>query len=489
MAQDHDDLRSDRELLTAAEDGDEQAFAALYDRYAPLAWRFALALSGSPDDAARVVTETFARTFTIVRAGRVALDTTVRSLVLTTVRNVAIDLQRDATSDTSADTAADVSHETRFAYAEGDATTIAAAFAPLPERWRSVLWLTDAEGMRIAHVAPVVGLAARAASSLAARATAGLIEQYLRTDVASTGDRNCSRAVARLGSYVAGTLPAGDSEKLERHLELCDGCRRRRAYLYIIGSQLVLLALPVPATLADDARAAWAAAVATPARRGLGLSSTAEKVLAGVSAFAAAVGVLGATLFDASHSPAGDDTAAAPVTPAASNAFDQPVPADAPVVLPAPAPVGSGTSGTGASGTSSPTGLSRGDVVGTSNPAGGATPATGVDQPSRPTDPRTTGSTGGSTDPGSTDVGTPDSETPPATKAPAPLSVGTTVADTPVAVEVGDDPGVTVGPVSVGSEPAPGDSTVSVDGPLAPLDPVVSPISTALDTAGTTLGL
>ena len=275
------------------------------------------------------MTEAFARTFTTIRAGRCPVDTSVHSLLLTTVRHVVLDRQRDA-DDSTADA------DTRFAYADGDAAAVAAAFAPLPERWRSVLWLTDVEDMRPSRIAPIVGLASRATALLATRAHAGLIEQYLRADVATTGNRNCQRAVARLGSYVAGTLPPSDAEKLERHVDLCDACRRRRSYLYILGSQLRLLALPLPAELADETRAAWAAAVVTAEHSGTGLSSTAEKVLAGVSAFAAAVGVLGATMFNPSHHSS-DAESAMPVSPAANETVEPPAPVTAPVDLPAAA--------------------------------------------------------------------------------------------------------------------------------------------------------
>ena len=47
MANDYE-LPSDHALVTAAEDGDEHAFTTLYERHAPSAWRFGLALTGDP---------------------------------------------------------------------------------------------------------------------------------------------------------------------------------------------------------------------------------------------------------------------------------------------------------------------------------------------------------------------------------------------------------------------------------------------------------
>ena len=474
MANDYE-LPSDHALVTAAEDGDEHAFTTLYERHAPSAWRFGLGLTGDPQAAGAAVTEAFARTFTTIRAGRCPVDTSVHSLLLTTVRHVVLD-QRD-TDDTAADT--------RFAYADGDAAAVAAAFAPLPERWRSVLWLTDVEDMRPSRIAPIVGLASRATALLATRAHAGLIEQYLRADVATTGSRNCQRAVARLGSYVAGTLPPSDAEKLERHIDLCDACRRRRSYLYILGSQLRLLALPLPAELADETRAAWAAAVVTAEHSGTGLSSTAEKVLAGVSAFAAAVGVLGATMFNPSHRSA-DAESAMPVSPAANETVEPPAPVTAPVDLPAAAT--SGTPSGVARHTSSGLPRSGNGVVGTSSP-GATTATTDLQQPA---DPRadTPSSSPSSTTTSTTTPADSGNDPVAATSPDAPVSVGTTVADTPVAVDVGSDPGVTVGSVSTGSEPTPDDgSTASVSGPLEPLAPVVAPIDDTVTEVTGTLGL
>ena len=196
--------KGDPALAAAAERGDEHAFTLLYDRHAPIVWRFALATTGDIDEAGAVLVETFARVFTTIRAGRFSPDTTFRSLALTVARHTALDRARGRAADAP-----------RFSHVEGHAAgVIAAAYAPLPERWRASLWLTEIEGMRAAKVAPVVGLATEAAQALAGRARAGLREQYLRADLAETGDRNCARAVLRLGDHVDGALSGPDSDKL-----------------------------------------------------------------------------------------------------------------------------------------------------------------------------------------------------------------------------------------------------------------------------------
>lgn len=455
----------DPELVRAAQTGDEQAFTLLFDRHAPSAWRLALALTGTPDAARRVVTESFARTFTAVRAGRFSPDTTFRSLTLTTVRNTSLD---DGRSPGATDAAG------RFTYAADDeAQRVAAAFSPLPERWRTVLWLANIEGFRASKVAPIVGLAPAATRALGERARTGLREQYLRLDLDDTVERSCTRAVSRLGAHVDGSLNEADTALLERHLRLCPTCSDRRDRLADLGPRLRLLVLPLPADLVDDARAAWSAVVVAPASR-TGLSPTVEKVLAGVSAFAAAVGVLGATLFGVTGGNGGDALAA----PAAPSAVESAAPAP---VAPAPdASIGRSDSaggtdrdGFGSSarrGTagSARTGAANGDgVVGASSPSRQSTPAGGLgDRDGRPRTDRTRDS---------------NADNPAATSPEPAVRVGTTIADLPIAVDVGEVPGVTFGPVSGGSKPAPAeDSTVSVGGPLAPLAPVVEPIDAAV---------
>ena len=55
--------RTDRELLEAAQAGDEQAFALLHDRYRPLVFRIALRTLGRTDDAEDICQEVFFRLY------------------------------------------------------------------------------------------------------------------------------------------------------------------------------------------------------------------------------------------------------------------------------------------------------------------------------------------------------------------------------------------------------------------------------------------
>src|SRR5436309_2713413 len=100
------------------------------------------------------------------------------------------------------------------ALADEDAQLVARAFSDLPERWRSVLWLTEVEGIPAREVATRLGLTANGAAQLAVRARAGLRERYLQAHVqAVPAPKGCRYARERLGAYVGRALSARDLAK------------------------------------------------------------------------------------------------------------------------------------------------------------------------------------------------------------------------------------------------------------------------------------
>ncbi len=422
---------TDHGLVTAAGRGDQRSFDELHRRHAPLAWRLALAITGRPEDAATAVAEGTGTTFTAVRSGRFQAAEHAVALA-TATRNAALDLRRGQDA-ISAPVAAD----------DAD-PLLATAFGALPERWRSVLWLRDAEGLDADRVAAIVELSPEAVDQLAVRARRGLRERYLRANVASSPSRDCTRATSRLGALEEGTLNESDRANLERHLQSCRRCTERRAALAAIPTALPALAGPAPADLHDAAQAAWTAALATGTRTGL--SPRTEKILAGASAFAAAVGVLGAALFGTGG---GDDPVASPLAPLVAD-IDPPRPIDlAALALPViddPVPVRGSRPLT----TSSPALRSSTGTAGVTTPTAGGELAA----PAAPGDP-----------------GTPAAE--------GPTSPGT--GGVPVDVNVGEDTSVTVGPVDVDLTPEADQDAVVVETPDE-LDPVVEPVVGAVNT-------
>ena len=451
------DQHATEATILRAVDGDEDAFRALYARHAGLAWRFSYALTGTRADAVTATSEGFARTFTALRSPQVTRPDFV-SLLLKTTRDAAIDA-RNAHGDAAPP----------FEATE-ETLDLAIAFASLPERWRSALWLGVAEREDRSRVAATIGLDDTATPELVARARKGLREQYLRVDIDKDRARNCARTVARLGPYVAGTLRSDDLAKLERHLRLCEGCTGRYRRLAALSDRLPQLVPALPPMLEDDVRIAWTGAVATPSN-GLGLSRFGEKVLAGVAAFAAGVGVLGAALVSVSGSGA-DDLAVSPIAPlVAELASPRPEGLDLSIDLD---PSGAG----GTTGTRSGSSDGRDDVDSirpVSARSGDDLVVTDLDGHTNDGDDVTLPGSDGPGTGGGDDPSTPPPGSDPAA-APV-VSVGVDVGGVPVAVEVGNDPGLTVGPISVGSEPTPGGDTITVDGPLEPLAPIVDPVN------------
>ena len=430
---------NDQDLVAAAGRGDQAAFEELHRRHAPLAYRLALAVTGRPEDAAAAVAEGTGATFTAVRAGR--FQASGHGVALATAsRNAALDLRRGQDA-----IAAPVAAEDADPF-------LVSAFAALPERWRSVLWLRDAEGLDAEAVAPIVELTPEAADQLAVRARRGLRERYLKAQAAAATDRGCTRAIARLGALEDGTLNGADQATLEQHLAGCEGCTARRAGVVAMPTALAALAADAPTDLDDRSKAAFTAALATTSSTGL--SPRTEKILAGASAFAAAVGVLGATLFGAGG---GEDPVASPLAPLVAD-IDAPRPIDLsaltlPITTPDPVT-------TTARRSLSP--VARAAALGSGS---GATTGGGELAAPAPA-PTQTGS---------------DAPAPTSPAAEAPSSPLPGIGDAAVDVNVGEDTSVTVGPITADLTPEPDEDPIRIDEPEQ-LSPVVEPIEQTVNT-------
>lgn len=423
---------TDQALVAAAGRGDAAAFDELHARHAPLAWRLGLAVTGDPDDAATAVAEATGTTFTALRAGRFqALEH--RLALAAATRNAALDLRRSRGAAASP-----------LVGDDADAL-LANAFAALPERWRSVLWLRDAEGMDANDVAPVVELSTDGVDQLAVRARRGLRDRYLRADAAATADRDCTRAIARLGGLQDGTLNAGDRDTLEQHLEVCLDCADRSVRVGALAGALPALAVPTAIDLHDRARDTWRASLASSTATGL--SPRTEKILAGASAFAAAVGIVGATFLGTGDD---GDPVASPLAPLVAD-IDTPKPVDLSTLtlpLTTPDPI-TRTARRSLSRSWEPTmptggGADDGDDGEAAAPATDTSPATEVSDPT------------------------------PAVEAPA----GT--GDLPVDVSVGEDTSVTLGPATVDANPDEGGDILDIDG-AERLDPVIDAVNDTLE--------
>ena len=222
---------TDTDLLAAVRAGDTAAYGTLYERHSAATRQLAHSLARNPADADDLVSETFAKVFAMLRAGRGPL-VAFRAYLHTTLRNVCYHrARRDRRLEFTDDL-------TRYDEGEPwsdpalerlERTYAARAFRQLPARWRDVLWLTEVEGAGPAEIAPLFGLTPNAVAVLAHRAREGLRRLYLQQHVADADQPECRWAGARLGGHVLGLLTPRDTTRLQAHLAWCGGCRTRLA--------------------------------------------------------------------------------------------------------------------------------------------------------------------------------------------------------------------------------------------------------------------
>jgi RNA polymerase sigma factor (sigma-70 family) len=208
--------------------------------------------STSSADAEDAVAEGFARVFAALprMAGR---DISFRPYLLTAVRNAATDRLRrerrvdlrDSVPDGPASLTAD-----DVALLGLERNLVGEALQALPSRWRTVLWLTEVEGLSPAEVSRRIGIKPNAVAALAYRARKGLREAYLQAHLRAEASEECRATVSRLGHYVRGELPDRERLSLQTHLDVCAKCRCRRDELTDVNATLRNAFLPVPLLLA-----------------------------------------------------------------------------------------------------------------------------------------------------------------------------------------------------------------------------------------------
>ena len=222
---------SDAELITAARGGDSHAFGALYERHSGAARTVARQYTRSSADADDVVSDAFARVYSIVRGGG-GPDVAFRAYLFTVVRRLAHSRVEAGRRVHPTDDLA--TFESAFGSVEGvddpalagfERGVVARAYGSLPERWQAVLWYTEIERLQPAQVAPLLGLTANGVAALAYRAREGLREAYLQQHLVAAPSDGCRTVNGKLGAYVRGGLAKRETAHVRAHLETCEACR------------------------------------------------------------------------------------------------------------------------------------------------------------------------------------------------------------------------------------------------------------------------
>lgn len=246
-SQDSKPTTSDQELIESARSGDTSAFAELWRRHYRSAARVARQFTSSID-ADDLVSEAYARIFQRVRAGggptgafRPYLYTTIRNLASTWGAAAAKDVQVDVIEEFEDDRIPD----DPAAWAL-DRTLTAKAFRALPERWQTVLWYTEVEGMDPHEVAPIMGLTANGVAALSYRAREGLRTAWLQAHISNDGtSADCRWTMSRLGDRTRNGLTPREKEKVELHLLGCTKCALISEEVEEVGSHLALVMIPL----------------------------------------------------------------------------------------------------------------------------------------------------------------------------------------------------------------------------------------------------
>ena len=146
-----------------------------------------------------------------------------------------------------------------------DGALLSRAFADLPKRWRSVLWLLEVEGLATHEVAGAMGLSPNNVAQIAVRGRARLRERYLQAHVGANPAPACEFTTRRLGAHLNTTLSRRDVTKADQHLQVCTVCARRREDLLGLGLKMRTL-LPVPLAVIPILRDRSRGRTGSPAR-------------------------------------------------------------------------------------------------------------------------------------------------------------------------------------------------------------------------------
>jgi RNA polymerase sigma-70 factor (ECF subfamily) len=164
------DARPDAELVRRAADGEREAFAVIYQRYARVVYRFARLMSGSASIAEDVTQEVFVtlmRTLPSYEPRRAGLMTYLYGVARNVTRNRLRRERRFVSIDTSADDVSDAAQAFIACATAADDPCTQAAHAQqlvrlrrqilrLPSRYRETVILCDVHGLSYAEAARVL---------------------------------------------------------------------------------------------------------------------------------------------------------------------------------------------------------------------------------------------------------------------------------------------------------------------------------------------
>jgi RNA polymerase sigma factor (sigma-70 family) len=237
---------SDQALVELTREGDQRAFAELWRRHYRSGARVARQFTSSIDSD-DLVSEAYTRIYQRILAGGGPTGA-FRPYLYTTIRNLA-STWGAASRDVQVDDIADFEDPATLddpAASALDRTLTARAFRSLPERWQSVLWYTEVEGMDPHEVAPVLGMSANGVAALSYRAREGLRKAWLQAHINdATASGECQWTISRIGEHARKALTTRDTDRLDAHLLTCAKCAIINEEVDEVGSRLAFVMLPI----------------------------------------------------------------------------------------------------------------------------------------------------------------------------------------------------------------------------------------------------
>jgi RNA polymerase sigma factor (sigma-70 family) len=237
---------TDAELIAAFRSGQTDAFGTLYTRHVAVAYSLARQFARSHAESEDLVSEAFARVLHTMRGGG-GPESAFRGYLLNALRHVAYDkMSRDRKIELTDDVTAvsgvrteRISEPFRDTALAGLECSLAAkAFAVLPERWQTVLWHIEIQGLSAADVAPILGLAANGVYALTFRARDGLRVAYLHAHLAATATPACRATRSNLAAWTRHKLTKHRRASVEAHLDTCPQCRSQATQIAEINAEL-----------------------------------------------------------------------------------------------------------------------------------------------------------------------------------------------------------------------------------------------------------
>ncbi|WP_053387199.1 sigma-70 family RNA polymerase sigma factor [Leucobacter japonicus] len=233
--------RSDAELLDATRAGDTSAFSVLWERHSRAGLVAARHL-GNPSNADDVVSEAYLRIMELTLDGRGPRGS-FRPYLYRTIQSIAVDhWRRPEDAAENLDVIPDLTEAGPWEDGAFDRNAAARAFASLSERWQSVLWYTEVEGLPPREAAKLIGISPNGVSALAKRAREALqsawVDEHINRELAEAA---CQSTLSHLQRYQRGKLTAALSREVEAHLDTCDACAGAAAELSGLNRQLALV--------------------------------------------------------------------------------------------------------------------------------------------------------------------------------------------------------------------------------------------------------